>query len=85
MKNNPFRDPLAYRGAHWCNGLRSNQEQGDLMKQQNAFTAKPDISEGLKKQVRSARQTVNGACGPKVPTAHIQIGPRRFGQIKDLK
>ena len=56
------------------------------MKQQNAFTAKPDISEWLKKQARSARQTVNGACGPKVPTAHIQIlGKRRYGQIKDLK
>ena len=55
------------------------------MKPQNAFTAKPDISEWIKKQAASAQLSENGRGGPKVPTAHIQIGPRKFGQIKDLK
>ena len=56
------------------------------MNKPNAFTAKPDLSEWIRKQAASAQLSENGRGGPKVPTAHIQIlGKRRYGQIKDWK
>ena len=57
-----------------------------MMKQANAFTAKPDISEWLRKADKSAKQSIIEASeSKKANRVPLVLGPRRYGQIKDLK
>ena len=56
------------------------------MKTQNAFTAKPDISEWLRKADKSAKQSIIEASeSKKANRVPLVLGPRRYGQIKDWK
>ena len=56
------------------------------MKTQDAFTAKPDISEWLRKADKSAKQSIIEASeSKKANRVPLVFGPRRFGQIKDLR
>ena len=57
-----------------------------MMKTQDAFTAKPDISEWLRKADKSAKQSIIEASEAKKKNrVPLVFGPRRFGQIKDLR
>lgn len=54
------------------------------MKKQNAFTAKPDLSEWLRKADKSAKQSITEASeSKKANRVPLVLGPRRYGQIKD--
>ena len=56
------------------------------MKHQNAFTAKPDLSEWMRKADKSAKQSITESSEAKKKSrVPLVLGPRRFGQIKDLK
>ena len=57
-----------------------------MMKQQNAFTAQPDLSELPRKADKSAKQSITESSEAKKKSrVPLVLGPRRFGQIKDLK
>ena len=57
-----------------------------MMKTQDAFTAKPDISEWLRKADKSAKQSIIEASeSKKANRVPLVLGPRRYGQIKDWK
>ena len=56
------------------------------MKTQIAFTAKPDISEWLRKADKSAKQSIIEASAEKKKNrVSLVIDPRRHRRIKDLK
>ena len=57
-----------------------------MMKKQNAFTDKPDLSEWMRKADKSAKQSITEASEAKKKNrVPLVLGPRRFGQIRDLK
>ena len=56
------------------------------MKHQNAFTAKPDLSEWMRKADKSAKQSITESSeAKKASRVPLVFGPRRFWQIKELK
>ena len=56
------------------------------MKTQDAFTAKPDLSEWMRKADKSAKQSITESSEAKKKNrVPLVLGPRRYGQIKDLR
>ena len=56
------------------------------MNKPNAFTAKPDISEWMRKANKSATQSITESSEDKKKNrVPLVLGPSRYGQIKDWK